>query len=61
MITNKKIFLIGLAFSALIGINTAFASDDIVYYDDRDLDSIFEKYEGFDKNNNQQNEITNKD
>lgn len=60
MKNQKKVFLIGLAISALMGINTAFASDDIVYYDDTDLDSIFENYDGFDKNNNQQNEITNK-
>ena len=59
MKTNKKIFLIGLAFSALMGINTAFAAEEIVYYDDRNLDDIFENYEAYDNNKKPQEEITN--
>ena len=39
---KKKLFLISLALSGLLTINTAFAAD-IVYYDDTDLDVILEE------------------
>lgn len=58
MKNNKKIFLIGFAFSALMGINTAFAAEEIVYYDDTDLDKVFENHENFENNTNPQEEIT---
>ena len=39
---KKKLFLISLALSGLLTINTAFAAD-VVYYDDTDLDVILEE------------------
>ena len=40
---KKKLFLISLALSGLMTINTAFAAD-IVYYDDSNLDATLEEY-----------------
>ena len=42
---KKKLLFTGILISAALSINSAFASEDIIYYDPTSLDSILQKYE----------------
>lgn len=41
---KKNLFILSLVFSAVLGINSALAAEEVVYYDTTSLDTIFEKY-----------------
>lgn len=41
---KKNLFILSLVFSAVLGINSALAAEEVVYYDTTSLDIIFEKY-----------------
>ena len=41
---KKNLFILSLVFSAVLGINSALAAEEVVYYDTTSLDVIFEKY-----------------
>ena len=41
---KKKLLITSLIISAALGISTSFAAEEIVYYDDTNLDAIFDKY-----------------
>lgn len=55
---KKKLFITSLIISAALGIGPSFAAEEIVYYDDTNLDKVFEQFEDFDKNKKAQEEIT---
>lgn len=41
---KKNLFILSLVFSAVLGINSSLAAEEVVYYDTTSLDTIFEKY-----------------
>ena len=41
---KKNLFILSLVVSAVLGINSALAAEEVVYYDTTSLDIIFEKY-----------------
>ena len=46
---KKKLFLTSLVLTAAISISTAFAAEDIIYYDNTDLDNVFDDHPDFDR------------
>ncbi len=46
---KKKLFLTSLVLTAALSISTAFAAEDIIYYDNTDLDSVFDDHPDFDR------------
>ena len=56
---KKKLFIVSLVFAAAFSISSAFASEDVVYYDATSLDSILEKYKDFDNKSLDTNKTTN--
>ena len=46
---KKKLFITSLIISAALGIGTSFAAEDIIYYDNTDLDSVFDDHPDFDR------------
>lgn len=53
---KKNLFILSLVVSAVLGINSALAAEEVVYYDTTSLDIIFEKYPDLNhKNKNAKN------
>lgn len=46
---KKELFLTSLVLTAALSISTAFAAEDIIYYDNTDLDSVFDDHPDFDR------------
>ena len=54
---KKKLFVTSLIISAALGIGSSFAAGEIVYYDDTNLDTIFDKYPEYKKTTGKSNEV----
>lgn len=56
---KNKIILAGVIFTAVFSVNNALAAEDIVYYQDYDLDAVVENYPNFDWENYKPKDLVN--